>query len=136
MIDHVSIAVADLAPSARQYEAVLSQLGLQRLVDRPAAVGFGRTYPEFWLNARPGWTPGPGHSGAHVCLRASSEDAVRAFFETALRTGFASGGEPGPRQGTMTRYFAAFIVDAGGNRIEAACFPKAQTGSPGAEAPA
>jgi catechol 2,3-dioxygenase-like lactoylglutathione lyase family enzyme len=52
MIDHVSIAVRDLAASARFYEQLLGVFGFTKLRDLPASVGFGREYPEFWLNHR------------------------------------------------------------------------------------
>ena len=54
MIDHVSISVRDLKAAARFYEAVLGAIGYARLRNRPATVGFGKRYPEFWLNHRPG----------------------------------------------------------------------------------
>ena len=54
MIDHVSVGVADLERAARFYEAAFAPLGLTRLVTRPATVGFGKTYPEFWINLRAG----------------------------------------------------------------------------------
>jgi catechol 2,3-dioxygenase-like lactoylglutathione lyase family enzyme len=125
MIDHVSIAVSDLAASRDVYERVLAPLGLTRLVTREGSVGFGRRYPEFWLNRRAGLAPAPADNGAHVCLRAADEAAVRAFFAAALASGWTSDGEPGPRRATITGYFAAFIRDPDGNRIEAATFPRA-----------
>ena len=50
MIDHISVGVSDLERSARFYESTLAPLGLSRLVTRPATIGFGKTYPEFWIN--------------------------------------------------------------------------------------
>ena len=124
MIDHISIAVRDLAASAALYERVLAAIGLTRLVQREATVGFGKRYPEFWLNARPDMAPVPSDTGCHVCLRAPSEEAVRFFFETALALGCTSAGDPGPRQAAMTAYFGAFIFDPDGNKIEAVFFPR------------
>lgn len=124
MIDHVSIAVRDLAASAALYEAILAPLGLARLVQRPATVGFGKRYPEFWLNLRQGLAPVPTDTGSHVCLRAPDEDAVRAFHATALERGCTSAGDPGPRQGAQTTYFGAFVYDLDGNKIEAVFFPR------------
>jgi len=123
VIDHVSIAVRDLRASRDAYEAILAPLGLRILVDRPRTVGFGKTYPEFWLNLREALQPATGDPGTHICLRARSEDAVRAFHEAALARGCASGGDPGPRQGEMTGYYGAFILDADQNKIEVATFP-------------
>ena len=125
MIDHVSIAVSDLAASADFYDAVLAPLGLVKLVDRsPATVGFGKKYPEFWLNQRGGLTRQPETTGIHICLRAPSEVSVREFFDAALARGGKSAGDPGPRQAAFTTYFGAFIFDPDGNKVEAVCFPK------------
>jgi catechol 2,3-dioxygenase-like lactoylglutathione lyase family enzyme len=125
MIDHISIAVSDLAASAALYERVLAPLALVRLVTRDNTVGFGKRYPEFWLNRRTGMAPGPANTGAHICLRAPDELAVRAFFAEALAGGCVSDGAPGPRQGAMTVYYGAFILDRDGNKIEAVTFPRA-----------
>lgn len=124
MIDHLSIAVSDLAKSAAFYEAVLSPLGYGRLVEREATVGFGKRYPELWLNHRPGMTPHDANPGSHVCLRADSEEAVSAFHAAALAGGGRSDGAPGPRPAAMTSYFGAFILDLDGNKVEAASFPR------------
>lgn len=124
MIDHASIAVCDLADSAGRYERVLSTLGLARLVNRASSVGFGKSYPELWLNARPGRQPSVAGSGSHLCLRATSEAAVREFFAVALASGFSSAGEPGLRAGAMNSYFGAFIEDRDGNRIETMFVPR------------
>jgi catechol 2,3-dioxygenase-like lactoylglutathione lyase family enzyme len=122
MIDHVSIAVRDLAACVRFYETVLATLGYSKLVARPATIGFGKKYPEFWLNERRGKTPNDPDTGAHICLRASSSEAVQAFHAAALQAGGTSDGAPGPRSGTIAGYYAAFVRDPEGNKIEAATF--------------
>jgi catechol 2,3-dioxygenase-like lactoylglutathione lyase family enzyme len=123
MIDHVSVAVSDLERSARFYEITLAPLGLSRLVTRPATVGFGKSYPEFWINHRAGMVEVASGSGAHVCLRAKSAGEVDAFHGAALAAGGSSDGAPGLRPHDRVRYYAAFIVDPDGNRIEAVTFP-------------
>lgn len=124
MIDHISIAVRDLAASAAFYERVLAALGLARVVEREGRVGFGKAYPELWLNQRAGLPPVPDDTGCHYCLRARDEAAVREFHAAAVRAGGRSDGEPGPRQGAMTGYYGAFIRDLDGNKLEAATFPR------------
>ena len=52
MIDHVSVAVRDLDAATRFYEAVLGAIGYAAARGRAATVGFGKKYPEFWLNLR------------------------------------------------------------------------------------
>jgi catechol 2,3-dioxygenase-like lactoylglutathione lyase family enzyme len=123
MIDHLSLGVSDIARSAVLYEAMLEPLGYRRIVDLAERVGFGKRYPEVWLNHRPGMTPVT--DGLHVCLRAVSEDAVRAFHAAALANGAEDDGRPGPRQAALTTYFGAFVRDPDGNRLEAASFPRA-----------
>ena len=123
MIDHVSIGVSDLTRSAAFYAAVLGTLGMTRLVMREGTQGFGKRYPEVWLNHRPDMTTVPAATGIHLCLRARSEEIVRAFHAAALANGGSDDGPPGPRQAAMTPYFAAFVLDPDGNRIEAATFP-------------
>ena len=121
MIDHVSIPVRDLATSALFYERVLTPLGYKRLVERPASIGFGKKYPEFWLNLRADM-PFDANPGTHIALRAPSQDVVRDFHAAALEHGATSDGEPGPRQAAVTGYYGAFIRDPDGNRIEAVTF--------------
>ena len=122
MIDHVSIPVRDLVAAGRFYDAVLAHLGLTRLVTRDVTIGYGKRYPEFWLNSRPNSSPVE-NPGAHICLRAPDETAVRACHTAALANGAVDGGAPDERQAAMTIYFAAFFIDADGNKLEAATFP-------------
>jgi catechol 2,3-dioxygenase-like lactoylglutathione lyase family enzyme len=123
MIDHISVGVSDLERSARFYEATLATLGLSRLVTRPATIGFGKKYPEFWINLRERMARVEEGSGSHICLRARSTDEVDAFHAAALRAGGRSDGAPGLRPHDRVRYYAAFVTDADGNRIEAVTFP-------------
>ena len=124
MIDHISIGVSDLERSARFYELALAPLGLLRLVTRPRTVGFGKSYPEFWINLRAGMSPVSPESGSHICLRANSTSEVDAFHAAALNAGGSDDGAPGLRPHDRVRYYAAFIRDPDGNRIEAVTFPK------------
>jgi catechol 2,3-dioxygenase-like lactoylglutathione lyase family enzyme len=124
MIDHISVGVADLDRAARFYEAVLASLGLSRLVTRPRTIGFGRSYPEFWINLRPGMAKVAPESGVHICLRAKAAAEVDAFHAAALTAGGASDGAPGIRPHDRVKYYAAFVIDPDGNRIEAVTFPK------------
>jgi catechol 2,3-dioxygenase-like lactoylglutathione lyase family enzyme len=123
MIDHVSVGVGNLERSARFYELTLAPLGLSRLVTRPATIGFGKSYPEFWINFRADMAPVVPASGVHICLRARSTGEVDSFHEAALNAGGGSDGAPGLRPHDRVRYYAAFVIDPDGNRIEAVTFP-------------
>jgi catechol 2,3-dioxygenase-like lactoylglutathione lyase family enzyme len=123
MIDHVSVGVSDLERSARFYAAALAPLGLSRLVSRPATIGFGKSYPEFWINFRAGMAPVAPDSGVHICLRAQTTAEVDAFHAAALAAGGNSESPPSLRPHDRVRYYATFVRDPDGNRIEAVTFP-------------
>ena len=123
MIDHISIAVRDIKAAEVFYTALLAPLGLTKLREWPnAAIGYGKKYPEFWINRRSDMAPVVHGSGVHICLRALSTDVVDAFHAAALACGGTSDGAPGPRAEYNDRYYAAFVRDPDGNRIEAVTF--------------
>ena len=124
MIDHVSVGVADLDRAARFYEAVLATLGLTRLVTRAATIGFGKSYPEFWINLRRDMSRVPHESGTHICLRAKTTAEIDAFHAAAVNNGGSCDGAPGLRPHDRVKYYAAFVLDPDGNRIEAVTFPQ------------
>ena len=123
MIDHVSIAVRDLKKGEAFYAALLAPLGMTKLREWPdAAIGFGKKYPEFWINRRGGMDRIAADSGVHICLRAPDNAAVDAFHSAALAAGGTSDGAPGLRKEYHDNYYAAFIRDPDGNRVEAVTF--------------
>lgn len=124
MIDHISVGVSDIARSSVFYEAVFGPLGMAKLIERPSTVGFGKTYPEFWINLRPGMPRVAAGSGVHMCFRARTTAEVEAFYAAALKAGGADDGPPGLRPHDRVKYFAAFVTDPDGNRIEAVTFLK------------
>jgi catechol 2,3-dioxygenase-like lactoylglutathione lyase family enzyme len=126
MIDHVSVAVRDLERAARFYRAVLGAIGYEALEVRPHTVGFGKTYPELWINLRPAMARVEDDSGAHVGLRVRTTELVDAFHAAALAAGGSSDGAPGPRPQHGDGYYAAFIRDPDGNRVETVTFLKSQ----------
>ncbi len=123
MIDHVSIAVRDLKKAEAFYAALLAPLGMTKLREWPgAAIGYGKKYPDFWINLRHAMDRVADDSGVHICLRAAYTAAVDAFHAAALQAGGASDGAPGRRTKYHDNYYAAFIRDPDGNRIEAVTF--------------
>ena len=122
MLDHVSVPVRDLDRAGKFYDEVFQPLGLQRLVTSERTIGYGKRYPEFWLNYRAS-QHGVGDSGAHVALRAQDTASVERFHAVAIAMGATDDGAPGERKAEMTGYFGAFIIDHDGNKIEAVTFP-------------
>jgi catechol 2,3-dioxygenase-like lactoylglutathione lyase family enzyme len=124
MIDHVSLAVSNLERAVPFYERALAPLGLSRLVTRPAMVGFGKTYPEIWINLRSAMSRLSPDNGVHLCLRAKSTAEIDAFHAAAVGAGGTSESAPSLRPHDRVRYYAAFVIDPDGNRIEAVTFPQ------------
>jgi len=123
MIDHVSVAVRDLGKAELFYAALLTPLGMRKLREWPnAAIGFGKKYPEFWINRREGMDRVGENSGVHICLLATDTRAVEDFHAAALKAGGTSDGAPGLRTEYHSSYYAAFVRDPDGNRIEAVTF--------------
>ena len=127
MIDHVSIGVRDLDQATRFYQAVLGAVGYTKLEARPATVGFGKGYPEFWINLRATMAPVTSDCGSHVGLRVRTVELVDAFHAAALAAGGTCDGAPGLRPQHGEGYYAGFIRDPDGNRLEAVTFLKADS---------
>ncbi|MHB8658099.1 MAG: VOC family protein [Solirubrobacteraceae bacterium] len=115
MIDHVGFEVSDLARSARFYDAVFFALGGRRLIESEQAIAYGVNGPEFWIVVR-GRPPGPGYG--HVALGASGKVAVDAAHRAGLASGGFDDGPPGPRPRYGRRYYAAYLGDPDGLRVE------------------
>ena len=120
MIDHVSIAVRDFAAAVAFYDGVLAAFGYARLETRDATAGWGKKYPEFWVNWRSG--AAAASDGTHISFRARSRELVDAFYDAALAAGGTSDGAPGLRPHHGEGYYAAFIRDPEGNKLEAVTF--------------
>ncbi|MGH7987610.1 MAG: VOC family protein [Candidatus Binataceae bacterium] len=121
MISHVSIGVKDLAAARRFYDAVLAPLGYKCLYEAGGAVGYGAEAPEFWVLAVERPVAADETSGLHVCLDAPTREAVNRFHQAALRVGGHDNGEPGVRKDYGENYYAAFVTDPQGYRLEAYC---------------
>ena len=120
MLHHVSFGVSDLARSAAFYDATLSALGYVRVWTAATAIGYASagSGDEFAIKLQPSGVVPPG-PGFHLALSAPSRDAVERFHEAALRSGGRDNGAPGPRPAYGEHYYAAFVLDPDGYRIEA-----------------
>jgi len=121
MFDHVSIGVADIPRSGKFYDAVLKPLDVTRLSDGESALGYGEKNAGLWLLASKKPVKPDRESGLHFCFQAKSRAAVDAFHAAALKAGATDNGKPGVRADYSPKYYAAFVVDPDGYRIEAYC---------------
>jgi len=121
MINHVSIGVRDIRNAKRFYDAALAPLGYACLSEDDASLGYGGDSVELWVNAAARPVPPDDASGLHFCFTAPTRDSVDAFHAAALRTGGRDNGAPGIREDYAADYYAAFVIDPDGYRIEAYC---------------
>ena len=120
MYDHIGLKVKDLAASSRFYGAVLAPLGFVKGSEGEGYVGFGpKDAPAFWLLPN---KEGKANLGTHVAFAAPDRAAVERFHAEGLKAGAKDNGKPGPRKEYSPKYYAAFLIDADGNNIEAVCF--------------
>ena len=114
-VDHVAFEVSDLARSAAFYDALFFALGTRRAHESAAAVAWGDNQPTFWVVAR---GRGPAPEYGHVALSAVGRPAVDAAHAAGLRSGGTDDGPPGPRPQYGARYYAAYLRDPDGLRVE------------------
>lgn len=124
MIAHVSIGARDIARARRFYDAALKPLGYTCLSSDEGSLGYGAKAPEYWINRTEHPVPADDRSGLHICFTAPDRHAVDAFHGAALKAGGKDNGRPGLRAEYGPNYYAAFVVDPDGYRIEAWCGKK------------
>jgi len=115
VIDHIGFEVTDLARAGRFYDAVLYALGARRMVQSEHALAYGVNGPQVWIVTR-GRRPGPGYG--HLALQASGKAAVDAAHAAGLASGGADDGAPGMRPQYGERYYAGYLRDPDGLRVE------------------
>jgi catechol 2,3-dioxygenase-like lactoylglutathione lyase family enzyme len=123
MIDHLSTGVGDIEKARAFYDAVLATLGAARVMNFDAGEVHGSGYgregkPSFWIGQRP---EAAGARVGHVAFAARSRSEVDAFHRAALAAGATDNGGPGLRPHYHASYYAGFVIDADGNRLEAVC---------------
>jgi catechol 2,3-dioxygenase-like lactoylglutathione lyase family enzyme len=121
MIDHLSIGVRDVARTKRFYDAALAPLGYHCLSGGESSLGYGADAVAFWISAAERPVPPDDKSGLHVCFAAPTRRSVDAFHAAALAHGGKDNGKPGLRPDYGESYYAAFVLDPDGYRIEAYC---------------
>lgn len=121
MLDHISIGVRDLGTAKRFYDAALKPLGYTCQSEGASSLGYGRDGVALWISPSERPVPADPQSGLHVCFAAPTRQSVDAFHAAALKAGGKDNGRPGLRADYGANYYAAFVVDPDGYRLEAYC---------------
>jgi catechol 2,3-dioxygenase-like lactoylglutathione lyase family enzyme len=128
MLHHLSFAVTDLARSSSFYDAVLGPLGYVRVWSDSTAAGYGLLGggDKFAIKLNPERAPVPGE-GFHAAFAAPSRESVDRFHAAALQHGGQDNGAPELCPEYGEHYYAAFVIDPDGYRIEAVINQKPET---------
>ena len=119
VLSHVSLGTNDYDRAKAFYDAVLATLQIRCVMDFPGGAGYGRAFPEFWIQRPHDGGAASVGNGVHVSFLANSIDEVKAFHARAIELGGSDDGAPGYRKEYTDNYYAAFVRDLDGNKIEA-----------------
>jgi len=121
MLNHISIGVRDIVRTKTFYDAALKPLGYSCLSESASSLGYGKENVALWISASDSPVPADTASGLHFCFDAPTRKGVAAFHAGALGAGGKDNGAPGLRADYGANYYAAFVVDPDGYRIEVYC---------------
>jgi len=127
-LDHVSIGVTSMKRAKTFYDAVLAPLGMNPVMPQSSGgqlvgVGYGENaeHPTFWIGLPVNGQSATMGNGVHIAFHAKTRAAVDDFYLAAMDQGGIEDGKPGVREQYHPNYYAAFVRDPDGNKIEACC---------------
>ena len=122
MLSHVSLGTNDAARAAAFYDPLLAVLGIRKLDERDGAIDYGTSMTLFSLEKPTDGRPASVGNGVHIAFWAGSRGQVDEFYRVARAHGGSDAGPPGLRPEYDANYYAAFVRDPDGNKIEAVTF--------------
>jgi catechol 2,3-dioxygenase-like lactoylglutathione lyase family enzyme len=119
MLNHVSIGVRAIPASKRFYDAALGAIGYKCLSEDAASLGYGASQPFLWIVKSERPVPADSKSGLHFCFDAPDAASVKKFHSMGVSHGGRDNGAPSLRADYGPDYYAAFLIDPDGYRLEA-----------------
>lgn len=123
-VSHITLGTNDIPRAARFYEAVLGAIGFAQLpMTADDALMFEKkgSPPTVYICRPLDGRPASWGNGTHIAFNADTPEAVRAFHERALALDGTCEGAPGPRPHYGPDYYAAYVRDPDGNKLQAVC---------------
>ena len=123
IVHHLSLGTNDFDRALAFYDRVMPTVGARKVLSLPGAAAYGKQFPEFWIQIPLDRAAAGVGNGTHVAFIASSREVVDAFHAAALEAGATDDGPPGLRTQYGPDYYACYVRDLDGHKIEAAVIP-------------
>ena len=123
MIGYVTLGTNDLDRAAEFYDALLGEIGMDRLMDTEAFKVWGVSMDTTRLSViKPAdGNPATVGNGVMVALAVDTPEKVNALHRKALELGGTDEGAPGPRD-YLPGVYMGYFRDLDGNKLNAFCF--------------
>jgi len=121
MLRYVYFGTNNLENAITFYDAALAPLGYRCISDSAESLGYGKKAVALWIGAAERPVKSDDKSNLHFCFTAPTRESVDKFHAAALEAGGKDNGKPGIRKDYAPNYYAAFVIDPDGYRLEAYC---------------
>lgn len=118
-ISHVSLGTNNYASAIAFYDQLMPTVGCRKIMEHDNARAYGKDFPEFWIQQPIDAGAAESANGTHIAFIAASREEVDEFYRVGIAAGAADGGPPGPRPQYGEPYYACFLFDLDGHKIEA-----------------
>ena len=127
LFSYMVLGTNDLDRAIAFYDAALAPLGHRRIPEydpdgRSAAWGIDDPGPHLWVTLPFDGRPASVGNGVMVAFLAATDAQVDAFHAAALANGGTDQGAPGLRPQYGPHFYAAYLRDPDGNKINAVCY--------------
>ncbi len=125
VLSHITLGTNDKVRAAQFYDAVLATIGFKRLPktsEKPLAYDKGGALPTIYIYTPEDGQPATHGNGTHIAFLAETRAQVHNFHQQALRWGGKNEGEPGIRVHYGPNYYATYVRDPDGNKLQAVCY--------------
>lgn len=130
ILSHITLGTNNKPRSASFYDAVLGTLGFSRLnkpPEKPLAYSKRNEMPVIYIYEPEDGRPATWGNGTHIAFLADTREQVNQFHKASIRLGGLDEGKPGLRPHYGPNYFAAYVRDPDGNKLQAVCYATADS---------
>lgn len=125
IISHITLGTNDYDRAVEFYDAVLKPLGFSRVPKppgKPPLYAIDGEMPHLYLYKPYDGRPATWGNGTHIAFQAKSKEVVNEFHQAAIANGGFNEGLPGVREEYGPDYYAAYVRDPDGNKLQAVCY--------------